>query len=341
YFYGARYYDPAIGRFISADTFVQDYTDPQTLNRYSYVRNNPLIYTDPSGHWFGIDDLISSVVGAIIGATQAAIHGDNIFKGAAIGAAAGWVTWNTFGAATGFLANSIVGTTQAAYVANGGLFWTAQMGGGIAGGAAGGATASMIGGGDVGQGALTGGIVGGLGSFGIPNFTPFGDTAAGSIGNRLYNSSLSGAGFGAAYAGATGGDVWQGAARGAMAGAAGATANVLIGNAIGLYYMDDGYAYKNGAFYYYSKGQTPFTIGGVIIGDSALISSNVIINGQVDPRYTNDQHERGHFPQDTILSVSYIPVHMVSQGISWIFSGFTNTHNYNIFERWWIDVPSY
>jgi RHS repeat-associated protein len=51
YYYGARYYDPAIGRFISPDSIVQEYTNPQTLNRYSYVINNPLIYKDPTGHW--------------------------------------------------------------------------------------------------------------------------------------------------------------------------------------------------------------------------------------------------------------------------------------------------
>ena len=50
YYYNARYYDPAIGRFISADTVVQDFRNPQTLNRYSYCLNNPLKYIDPSGH---------------------------------------------------------------------------------------------------------------------------------------------------------------------------------------------------------------------------------------------------------------------------------------------------
>ncbi len=50
YYYNARYYDPAIGRFISADTIVQNPSNPQTLNRYSYTLNNPLRYIDPSGH---------------------------------------------------------------------------------------------------------------------------------------------------------------------------------------------------------------------------------------------------------------------------------------------------
>jgi len=49
--YRARFYDPVLGRFISADTLVPEAGNPQDLNRYAYVRNNPLRYTDPSGHW--------------------------------------------------------------------------------------------------------------------------------------------------------------------------------------------------------------------------------------------------------------------------------------------------
>ncbi|MCP4526377.1 MAG: RHS repeat-associated core domain-containing protein [Aestuariibacter sp.] len=41
YDYNARFYDPALGRFVSADTIVPDPGNPQSFNRYSYVRNNP------------------------------------------------------------------------------------------------------------------------------------------------------------------------------------------------------------------------------------------------------------------------------------------------------------
>ena len=46
-----RVYDPLIGRFLSADPFVQFPSNLQSLNRYSYVLNNPMSYTDPSGFW--------------------------------------------------------------------------------------------------------------------------------------------------------------------------------------------------------------------------------------------------------------------------------------------------
>jgi RHS repeat-associated protein len=51
YDYNARYYDPALGRFISADTLVPSPGDPQSLNRYAYTLNNPLKYIDPDGHF--------------------------------------------------------------------------------------------------------------------------------------------------------------------------------------------------------------------------------------------------------------------------------------------------
>lgn len=46
----ARYYLPEIGRFISPDSIVPDPGNPQSYNRYAYVLNSPLNYSDPSGH---------------------------------------------------------------------------------------------------------------------------------------------------------------------------------------------------------------------------------------------------------------------------------------------------
>ncbi len=49
-----RIYDPLLGRFLSADTIVQFPASLQSYNRYSYVLNNPLTYSDPSGHFIPI-----------------------------------------------------------------------------------------------------------------------------------------------------------------------------------------------------------------------------------------------------------------------------------------------
>jgi RHS repeat-associated protein len=54
YYYNARYYNPTIGMFISADTAAD------SLNKYAYANNNPILFNDPSGHaaitdWGGSD----------------------------------------------------------------------------------------------------------------------------------------------------------------------------------------------------------------------------------------------------------------------------------------------
>ncbi len=51
YDYQARYYDPALGRFLQPDTLVPEPGNPQALNRYAYVYNNPLRYVDLTGHF--------------------------------------------------------------------------------------------------------------------------------------------------------------------------------------------------------------------------------------------------------------------------------------------------
>jgi RHS repeat-associated protein len=50
-YYNFRYYSPQLGRFIQPDNQLQTPYDPQSLNNYSYVKNNPIKYTDPTGHW--------------------------------------------------------------------------------------------------------------------------------------------------------------------------------------------------------------------------------------------------------------------------------------------------
>lgn len=50
YDYGARWYDPAIGRFLQPDPLVPDPLHPRTLNRYAYAEGDPMNRVDPTGH---------------------------------------------------------------------------------------------------------------------------------------------------------------------------------------------------------------------------------------------------------------------------------------------------
>ena len=112
-YFGARYFSSAQGRFTSPDEFsggivdpftggqveqpgplpYADIFDPQTLNKYGYVRNNPLRYTDPDGHAFGIDDLVGAVGGAAVGIGAEVVKdwatGQHVTPGAIVGAAVG------------------------------------------------------------------------------------------------------------------------------------------------------------------------------------------------------------------------------------------------------------
>ena len=134
-FYNARYYDPAIGRFISADTVVPGNasggmdgvalrpltvafhepgfiatlnseganadklhwggpTNPQSLNRYAYVNNNPMRWTDPTGHWtFSLGFTISG--GGLLGGTYSMGfiwdgYGVGMFTSDSVGVTAGF-----------------------------------------------------------------------------------------------------------------------------------------------------------------------------------------------------------------------------------------------------------
>ena len=69
----ARLYDPALGRFLSPDPYVQMPDFSQNFNRYSYCLNNPLVYVDEDGESF---ILVAAIIGAWIGMGQAMISSD-------------------------------------------------------------------------------------------------------------------------------------------------------------------------------------------------------------------------------------------------------------------------
>jgi len=50
YYLNARMYDPVTARFMQEDTYTGEYNDPLSLNLYTYCKNNPIRYSDPTGH---------------------------------------------------------------------------------------------------------------------------------------------------------------------------------------------------------------------------------------------------------------------------------------------------
>lgn len=101
-----RIYDPQLGRFLQADPFIEDST---TLNRYTYVHNNPLSYNDPTGYlsWReGLSAAISIVGGIIIPGAGFTMQG--LFTAMATGAAAGAVaSGSTEGALWGAFSGAV------------------------------------------------------------------------------------------------------------------------------------------------------------------------------------------------------------------------------------------
>ena len=121
-----RIYDPMIGRFLQPDPVISEPYNSQNFNRYTYVLNNPLAYTDPSGYslWTEVRRPVAAIATAIatwyiVGPyalayvseagppTLAAINAANAFTAAASGFAAG-------GVAGGNIESAVVGAFQGA-----------------------------------------------------------------------------------------------------------------------------------------------------------------------------------------------------------------------------------
>ncbi|MGD0478127.1 MAG: RHS repeat-associated core domain-containing protein [Nitrososphaerales archaeon] len=69
YLFGARYYDPTIGRFITQDTYGGSLSDPLSLNMYAYAEDNPMTLSDPTGHdwwnpftWSAKDQMTAALI---------------------------------------------------------------------------------------------------------------------------------------------------------------------------------------------------------------------------------------------------------------------------------------
>jgi len=110
YYLQSRYYDPAICRFINADTFATtDANGFLSANMFAYCENNPVGNSDPNGEF--LNTFIGAATGAALGAALALVTGENV-KAAAISGAIS-------GAVSGFAADVIIATGGSALVVAG------------------------------------------------------------------------------------------------------------------------------------------------------------------------------------------------------------------------------
>ena len=119
---GGRIYDATIGRFLQADPNIQAPLNSQNYNRYSYVLNNPMSYTDPSGYFFKslfkklnkllgkLAPIVAIVVSFYMGPWAAGFFNSAIVGGAITGFVAGGIATGTMrGAWNGALSGAMFG----------------------------------------------------------------------------------------------------------------------------------------------------------------------------------------------------------------------------------------
>ena len=96
YYLQSRYYDPAICRFINADSYASTGQGLIGYNAFAYCGNNPINRFDPTGE-FGIwGAVVGGLIGAVAGAISSAVTGGDI-KDIVISAAAGAVAGGVIG----------------------------------------------------------------------------------------------------------------------------------------------------------------------------------------------------------------------------------------------------
>ncbi|HUG98198.1 MAG TPA: FG-GAP-like repeat-containing protein, partial [Gammaproteobacteria bacterium] len=202
---GGRVYDPEIGRFLSPDPFLQFPASTQGFNRYSYVGNNPLSFTDPSGYF--LKDLIKTGL-TIAAGYYSGGWAAGAFKSAAAGTAVGGAVggylntgsvngamWGAVGGITAYGIGATFGH-NIGYDQSGALFGKSLLHGTSQG------LISRAGGGRFGDGALGafassmgGPIVGkaGQGARQAMTAAAIGGTAALIGGGKFANGAISGA----------------------------------------------------------------------------------------------------------------------------------------------------
>ena len=137
YYLQSRYYNPEIGRFISADSYVSTGDGILGNNMFAYCHNNPIMFADPTGECLLTAIIIGAIAGAIIGgaiggtvaynsAKSSGLEGSDLFwatasgvgKGALIGSALGSLAGATGGVLATYELGSIAATAMITATAN-------------------------------------------------------------------------------------------------------------------------------------------------------------------------------------------------------------------------------
>jgi len=342
-----RVYDPNLGRFMEADPIVQAPMNLQSLNRYSYVMNNPLTLVDPSGfnwvekRWKGakkhLKTLSHSPRQFVRNIYQAKLQEQRRFLGRddaqllgslatfACGpyqpaCAAGFsaAVADAHGASPGqaALAGAMVGATAYVAQAAGGNNLNEMVGGGINGYLQ---TGDMDG---FARGFATGAIPYNLG------IDAYNTNAALNVVISVARDGIRGAAVG----GKDG--ILSGIAYGQLNNALGH----LVGAATGKYQ-----GFRDGAFFYEGSwwdSRGALALGNVISGSQGVMSPWRV--GFSPERYASaigvHNHEMGHLPQGVTLGALYIPTHLSFMGAARVIN--KNTHGpVNLLENGWHPYP--
>ncbi|MET1256837.1 DUF4225 domain-containing protein [Aliikangiella maris] len=209
-----RIYDANIGRFLQADAYVQAPKNMQNMDRYAYVLNNPLSYTDPTGHFFkalkkywraiaaiainiwlpGAGGLFTGFWGAVATGAISGVVATGSLKGALIGAFSAGVffgigeAFNKIAYSTENLVAGYKAGVSLADLAKNGYLTAAQTVGKVLAHAAAGGVMSKLSGGKFGHGALSAGITQAF----AKSIDGIDSSTAGFSGKRVFAAALLG-----------------------------------------------------------------------------------------------------------------------------------------------------
>jgi RHS repeat-associated protein len=312
-----RVYDPFLARFTSADPMTESPFDPQDWNRYSYVGNDPLTFTDPTGHCF-----LGCFWNAIGNAFSSAWHGVTHFFATnpiarSILQIASTILLNAVLPGLGFVANSLS------------LAVAAAAGGAI--------IATGLSGGNLGQ-VLKAGLIAGVTAFAFYEVGSFTGHAP-SFGTAAYAENVAGhAGVGCLSSVASGGQCGSGALSGAVGSALSPLTNnvfphadadlgqriggtIMEATAGGLASVAGGGKFANGAvtaaFGYLYNALAGRIVGGIVggllegaagletgPGDALILAHGIFAGGELGSRLEDWLFGNGKFEAIPVIDLS-------------------------------------